>query len=74
MVSISKEKKSALEFVDENKPWLSDFHKEIWGYSEPAFREYKSVKAYVKLLRARTRTCAPPWTVGGFMRYSWTGS
>jgi len=51
MISISKEKKSALEFVDENKQWLSDFHKEIWEYAEPAFREYKSAKAYVKLLR-----------------------
>jgi aminobenzoyl-glutamate utilization protein B len=49
LVTVSKEKKSALEFVDENISWLSDFHKEIWGYAEPAFREYKSVKAYVNL-------------------------
>ena len=51
MASISKEKQIALEFVDENRQWLSDFHKEIWGYAEPAFREYRSAKAYVKLLR-----------------------
>jgi metal-dependent amidase/aminoacylase/carboxypeptidase family protein len=51
LVSISEEKKSALEFVDENRQWVSDFNKEIWGYAEPAFREYRSAKAYVKLLR-----------------------
>ena len=51
MSTIQKEKRTALEFVDENRGWLSEFHKEIWHYAEPAFREYRSVKAYVKLLR-----------------------
>ena len=51
MGTIQKEKRTALEFVDENRGWLSEFHKEIWHYAEPAFREYRSVKAYVKLLR-----------------------
>ena len=30
---------------------MSEFHKEIWHYAEPAFREYRSAVAYVKLLR-----------------------
>jgi len=47
----SKEKQTALDFVDENRDWLSDFHQEIWRYAEPAFREYRSAAAYVKLLR-----------------------
>ena len=50
MVSMEKEKKVALDFVDVNVEWLSSFHKEIWEYAEPAFREYKSAKAYIKLL------------------------
>jgi aminobenzoyl-glutamate utilization protein B len=47
---IQKEKQTALNFVDLNRKWLSDFHMEIWNYAEPAFREYRSAKAYVKLL------------------------
>ncbi len=50
MSSFSKEQKTAVDFVDENVKWLSDFNQEIWHYAEPAFREYRSVKAYVKLL------------------------
>jgi aminobenzoyl-glutamate utilization protein B len=48
---IQKEKQTALDFVDENRQWLSDFHMEIWNLAEPAFREYRSAAAYVKLLR-----------------------
>jgi aminobenzoyl-glutamate utilization protein B len=48
---VQKEKKTALDFVDESRQWLSDFHMEIWRYAEPAFREYRSSAAYVKLLR-----------------------
>lgn len=51
MSEIYREKKTAIDFVDENRERLSDFHKEIWSYAEPAFREYKSAKAYVDLLR-----------------------
>jgi aminobenzoyl-glutamate utilization protein B len=48
---IQTEKKTALNYVEENVQRLSDFHMEIWRYAEPAFREYKSAAAYVKLLR-----------------------
>ena len=49
-LSIQKEKQTAINFVDDNHDWLSSFHQEIWRYAEPAFREYKSAKAYVNLL------------------------
>lgn len=48
---IKKIKQTALDYVDTNRKRLSDFHQEIWNYAEPAFREYKSAAAYVKLLR-----------------------
>ncbi|MFA9437607.1 MAG: amidohydrolase, partial [Candidatus Bathyarchaeota archaeon] len=51
MSKIQKEKKTALDFLDDNRQWLSDFHMEIWNLAEPAFREYRSAAAYVKLLR-----------------------
>ncbi|TRO50663.1 amidohydrolase, partial [Candidatus Bathyarchaeota archaeon] len=51
MSKIQKEKQTALDYLEENREWLSRFHMEIWNYAEPAFREYKSAAAYVKLLR-----------------------
>lgn len=85
MSPMSKEIKTAIDFVDENRKWLSEFHQEIWRYAEPAFREYKSAEAYVKLLRGEgfdveegsgempTAFCAV-WgegkpVVGGFSEY-----
>jgi aminobenzoyl-glutamate utilization protein B len=49
---VSKEKKTALDWVDANEKRLSDFHQLIWKYAEPAWREYRSAKAYCDLLRA----------------------
>jgi len=51
MSSFSKPQQSAVKHVEENTDWLSAFHQEIWHYAEPAFREYRSAAAYVKLLR-----------------------
>ena len=48
---VSEKKKFVFDFVDENQKRISDFHQEIWHYAETAFREYKSSKAYVELLR-----------------------
>ena len=45
-------KQSAIDWLDANRERLSDFDLEIWGYAEPAWREYKSARAYVDLLRA----------------------
>jgi len=49
---VSKEKKTALDWVDANEKRMSDFHQLIWKYAEPAWREYRSAKAYCDLLRA----------------------
>ena len=46
------EKQFAHDWVDENSARISVFNKEIWDYAEPAWREYRSAKAYVDLLRA----------------------
>jgi len=48
---ITEEKKTAMDWVEENREWISDFHQLIWNYAEPALREYKSAKAYCEVLR-----------------------
>ena len=50
MAKISKEKQTALDWVEANEKMISRFDKTIWGYAEPAWREYKSAAAYCKLL------------------------
>lgn len=52
MTARSAEKGTALEWIEANRQRLSDFDLEIWRYAEPAWREYKSARAYVDLLRA----------------------
>ncbi len=52
MDTISKEKQTAIDWIEDNREMLSDFHQRIWNYAEPALREYKSSKAYVELLRS----------------------
>ena len=51
MSRMTKEKQTALDWIEKNEKRLSDFHQEIWHYAEPAFREYRSAKAYCELLR-----------------------
>ncbi|HEY6431847.1 MAG TPA: M20/M25/M40 family metallo-hydrolase [Acetobacteraceae bacterium] len=43
---------AAIGWIDANRQRFSDFNRQIWHYAEPAWREYKSAKAYVDLLRA----------------------
>ena len=52
MPTMTDEKRYALEWIDEHARSFSDFHSRIWNYAEPAWREYKSAKAYCDLLRA----------------------
>ena len=47
-----EEKQFAHDWVNENSARISAFCKTIWDYAEPAWREYRSVKEYVDLLRA----------------------
>jgi len=51
MVTIPKEKKTVFDWVEANQKRMSDFDKRIWNYAEPAWREYKSAKAYCDFLR-----------------------
>ena len=51
MAEIYASKRFALDWVDQNSPRLSDFCAEIWRYAEPAWREYRSARAYVDVLR-----------------------
>ena len=51
MSSLSEAKRFAHDWIDQNRERLSDFDLEIWRYAEPAWREYRSAKAYVDLLR-----------------------
>src|SRR5689334_17238010 len=44
-------KQFAHDWVERNRQRLSEFDLEIWCYAEPAWREYKSARAYVELLR-----------------------
>jgi aminobenzoyl-glutamate utilization protein B len=52
MAEMHEAKQSALEWIDKNRQWLSDFDIEIWNYHEPAWREYRSARAYCDLLRS----------------------
>ncbi len=47
------EKQHALQWVDQNRETLSDFHQQIWNYAEPAWREYRSAQAYCDLLESQ---------------------
>ncbi|MFQ6053307.1 MAG: amidohydrolase [Candidatus Bathyarchaeia archaeon] len=49
---MQEEKRSVFDWIDDNRRRISEFHQEIWHYAEPAFREYRSAKAYVELLRS----------------------
>ena len=52
MTNVYKEKQYAIDWLQENAKRFSDWHVKIWNYAEPAWREYKSAKAYCDLLRA----------------------
>src|SRR3712207_2814876 len=46
------EKQMAFDWIEANRGRLSEFCAEIWRYAEPAWREYRSARAYCELLRA----------------------
>lgn len=51
MAELTKEKKTAFEWVEDNSKRISDFHQKIWHYAESALREYKSAEAFVEFHR-----------------------
>ncbi|WP_338665836.1 amidohydrolase [Pararoseomonas sp. SCSIO 73927] len=44
-------RQSALDWITRNEARLSAFNERIWGYAEPAWREYRSMAAYAEILR-----------------------
>ena len=52
MTTLYDAKRFALDWIDQQSERLSTFDLEIWRHAEPAWREYKSAKAYCDLLRA----------------------
>src|SRR4051794_24340052 len=45
-------REAASAWLRANRTRLSEFNARIWSYAEPAWREYRSARAYVDLLRA----------------------
>ncbi len=52
MTTQYQEKQFAHDWIDENSGRISEFNKKIWDYAEPAWREYRSARDYVDLLRS----------------------
>lgn len=52
MTDVSALRAHALDWIDRTETRLSAFNAEIWSYAEPAWREYKSARAYVDILRS----------------------
>src|SRR5262249_19566925 len=48
---MAPEKQTAVDWVDANRDRLAERHITIWHYAETAWREYRSAKFYVDLLR-----------------------
>ena len=48
---LSPAKETAIAWVNANEKRLSEWHRTIWGLAEPAWREYRSARFYVDLLR-----------------------
>ena len=51
-MALSATQQTAVAWVEANRARLSDFNRTIWNFAEPAWREYKSARAYSDLLRA----------------------
>ena len=51
-MALDATQQSAVAWIEANRARLSGFNKSIWNFAEPAWREYKSCRAYCELLRA----------------------
>jgi aminobenzoyl-glutamate utilization protein B len=52
LTGITERKRSAFNWVNENRARFSDLQMRIWNYAETAWREYKSAAAFCEVLRA----------------------
>jgi len=41
-MTITPETQTALNWIEDNRATLSDWHREIWDMHEPAWREYRN--------------------------------
>ncbi len=48
---VSSAKQAAHQWVDEHRAVLSEWHRTIWDFAEPAWREYRSAAWFVERLR-----------------------
>ena len=51
MSGFSASQADAVAWIEANRKRFSDFNLQIWNFAEPAWREYKSARAYVELLQ-----------------------
>ena len=51
MTTIYPAKQQAWDWIETNRSQMSSFHMEIWNYAETAWREYRSARAFVEILR-----------------------
>ncbi|MEU8195398.1 hypothetical protein AB0C10_16605 [Microbispora amethystogenes] len=51
-MGLTERQRAGVAAVEELGKELSEFHRLIWSYAEPAWREYRSAQAYVDLLKA----------------------
>jgi len=51
LTKLTKPKKTAFKWIEDNAERISEFHQLIWNYAESSFREYKSVKAFAEFHR-----------------------
>lgn len=49
-MAMNAQKQQVLAWLDDNRSRLTDLSDEIWGYAEPAHREYKSARAHERFL------------------------
>ena len=51
MNAFLEEKKEAIQWIDENKPFITEISDRIWLYAEPSLLEYRSSKLLTDVLR-----------------------
>lgn len=52
MEKLTAARQHALDWISANEARLSAFNARIWEHAEPAWREYRSLREYVEILRA----------------------
>jgi len=52
MEQLKAVRQHAMDWITQNEARLSAFNARIWAHAEPAWREYKSARDYVEILRA----------------------